>query len=186
VKASLLALTNLRKGFIEQAKEEVLQAADLLINHPLATYTLLIGLTATLETLLNLPEQDRVPSHDLLVAKLLKALRKYAKSNPVGIPALEHWQGLADWQAGRRQLAFKHWSRSSETAQRLAMPYELGMIHLEIAQHLLHSDPARLTHLKQAQQALSKINAQFYVGLVAKEMDASPQQPPELVITKQA
>jgi class 3 adenylate cyclase/tetratricopeptide (TPR) repeat protein len=89
------------------------------------------------------------------------ALRRYARVFPIGEPYAWLCLGLADWLGGRRGRARRRWQASLAAAERLAMPYEQGLAHYELGRHLEDRDPARRTHLGQAEDTFARVGAEW-------------------------
>ncbi|MBA3531101.1 MAG: hypothetical protein H0T73_04175, partial [Ardenticatenales bacterium] len=51
------------------------------------------------------------------------------------------------------------WEQGLEAAKTLGMPYEQGLIHLEMARALESAAPERLAHLTRAREILTPLGA---------------------------
>ena len=91
--------------------------------------------------------------------KLLKAavrachnMLNFARVFPFARPRSAFWQGNLDWRQNKGKKAFRSWHKSLDDAQRLHMPYDVGLAHLQIGRHLPVEDPLRQEHLEQAEK----------------------------------
>ncbi len=84
-----------------------------------------------------------------------RAALKWGKMLRPGMPEALRLQGRYAWLRGNTVRAQSWWQRSLAEAERLRMPYELGLTHLEIGQRL-----GDLAHLKKAEAILAKIGAE--------------------------
>jgi hypothetical protein len=60
----------------------------------------------------------------------------FGKVFPIGLPAAWLLQGTYDWLRGREGRAMRAFERSLSEADRLAMPHEIGLAHLEIGRRM--------------------------------------------------
>ncbi len=90
----------------------------------------------------------------------------------IGRPRAWLFQGVYERLTGRLAKAHTSWARSLAAAARLAMPYDQGLAHYEMGQHLATDDPARQRHLTSACTLFSRINASYDL---ARAQDALQQ-----------
>ncbi|HLF29277.1 MAG TPA: AAA family ATPase [Anaerolineae bacterium] len=90
-----------------------------------------------------------------------KALHRYARVFPVAKPAACLRQGAYDWLAGEFGKAHQNWQKALAAAERLEMPYEQGLAHYFIGQHLSADDPARAQHLNRALETFAALGAAY-------------------------
>jgi tetratricopeptide (TPR) repeat protein len=154
----LLALVHLRRDEPELA----LAAADKAINLAAQTsplsYLSLPGYAGVVETYLSLnPVKDtRAKSN---ARRASKALQGYARVFPIGQARTYLWRGVSEWLSDRPRRAQKLWAKSLAAAERLAMPYEQGLVHSEIGRRLPLDDPARPEHLTRACEIFTRLEA---------------------------
>jgi hypothetical protein len=156
----LLALVHLRRDEPELA----LAAADKAINLAAQTsplsYLSLPGYSGVVETYLSLnPVKDtRAKSN---ARRACKALQGYARVFPIGQARTYLWRGVSEWLSGRPRRAQKLWAKSRAAAERLAMPYEQGLVYCEIGRCLPLDDPARSEHLTRACEIFTRLEAPY-------------------------
>jgi hypothetical protein len=92
------------------------------------------------------------------------ALWRYARVCPIAGPRAALLSGRADWHLGRRRRAVRRWRRALATAERLAMPFEVGLAHAEIGLHLADDDPNRSLHLASARGIFASQHAAFHMA----------------------
>jgi tetratricopeptide (TPR) repeat protein len=174
----LLALVKFRLGQIEAALAAGKQATALMAQTSPVSYLSLPGYASTAQVYLRLWEAEylarqQVPVSDLehaefsqpspvwtpLAREACKFLRGYARVFPIGKSQARLWQGLFEWQSGRRRLALEYWRNSLTAARQLAMPFDEGLVHFEIGRHLPSSNPQRAQHLAQAQEIFEWLQA---------------------------
>jgi tetratricopeptide (TPR) repeat protein len=70
-------------------------------------------------------------------------------------------EGLLRAQQGRVKQALHLWHKNRDMAERLEMPFELGLAHLEIGLHLPEGDAERAKHLARARELFERIGARY-------------------------
>ncbi|GAB4444528.1 MAG: adenylate/guanylate cyclase domain-containing protein [Anaerolineae bacterium] len=161
----LLAQVHTELGRREDALAAAEQALALLAGTSPVSYLSLPGYAGVAVACLRLWEQDdarRDGGRSPLAAaarRACKFLRGYARVFPVGKPQAHLWQGLFEWQAGRRRVAAEQWRHSLQHAARLKMPYDEGLARYEIGRHLPPADPQRRAHLEQAAAIFERLAA---------------------------
>jgi class 3 adenylate cyclase/tetratricopeptide (TPR) repeat protein len=103
------------------------------------------------------PPEQAAFAHELRQASA--ALRAFTRVFPIGQPYLAYQEGRAAWLLGRPRDAARAWRTALVAARRLAMPYEQGLIHYEIARHRPPGDPARAAHLARAAALFRRLGA---------------------------
>lgn len=91
--------------------------------------------------------------------KACKAMDKYARIFPIGLPRATLYRGLYYWLSENTVKAHKLWNNSLSHAMRLDMPYEQGLAHFEIGRHS-HGEE-RKTHLNCAIEIFDHLNTPF-------------------------
>jgi hypothetical protein len=89
----------------------------------------------------------------------VKALKQFARAFPFAGPRALLWEGAYAWQAGRPGQARAAWAKGLDAAEKLAMPYEQGLLHDAIGRHLPPDDPARAEHLRRAAEFFAALGA---------------------------
>jgi class 3 adenylate cyclase/tetratricopeptide (TPR) repeat protein len=138
----LLAMCWLRRGDLSRAHEAARAAAMLLdsVGVPSAYY-LIEGYAGVAETYLALWEASggSAPAERAALAQRAHqacgALAHYARVFPIGKPRMLLCRGLHAWLEGRPRQAHLRWQQGLEAAQRLAMPYEEGLLSYEAGRH---------------------------------------------------
>lgn len=172
----LLALGYLRQRQLDRAQQAAQAAADLLQTIPVPTaYYLIEGYAGYAETCLavweassGLPPAQRAPLVER-ARQACAALAAFARIFPIGQPRMHLWQGLSTWLLGKPAQAHRIWHEGLKVAERLAMPYEQGLLHYELGRHL--TGPARREHLQQAYELFTRLNATGEAQRVALLME---------------
>ena len=81
------------------------------------------------------------------------ALRTFARVFPIGQPRARLWNGRLHHLSGRPERA---WRASLSAAQRLGMPFEAALAHIELGRPA-DDQPQRQWHLQQAQSLLQEL-----------------------------
>jgi len=89
----------------------------------------------------------------------VKALKQFARAFPLAGPRALLWEGAYAWQAGRPGQARAAWTKGLDAAEKLAMPYEQGLLHDAIGRHLPSDDPAQAEHLGRAAEFFAALGA---------------------------
>jgi class 3 adenylate cyclase/tetratricopeptide (TPR) repeat protein len=163
---AFLALARLRRGEPDRALEAAGRAAELIAQVPPSAIAALEGYAGVAEVYLALWEAGEAESLGAAKAapQACAALYRFARVFPIARPRADLWQGRADWLGGRRGRASRLWRRGLAVAERLSMPYEQGLAHLEIGQHLPAGDPDRRAHLTRACEILSRLGCGYHLS----------------------
>lgn len=161
----LMALAQWRRGDAAAAR----QAADagMKLAQELGTpsgYYTLNGYFGVARTYLELWEASPGavdPTLPLAARQACRALLRYGRIFPVGMPCALLCHGLADWIAGRQRRAMRRWRRGLATADRLRLPYSAGLLHYTVARHLPADSAERHSHQEAAQRLFSQQRAEF-------------------------
>jgi hypothetical protein len=96
-----------------------------------------------------------------------KTLFKCAKVLRICQPcAWRHW-GELHWMAGNSDRAVASWHKSRQLAQQLQMPYDEGLVHLELGRHLAETAEKR-EHIARALELLAPIANDGPIMVAAK------------------
>jgi hypothetical protein len=87
------------------------------------------------------------------------ALRSFSRVFRVGLPYKYLWTGLYHWQSAHHEKALASWSLGLKAAEQLKMPYEVGLLHFEIASHLEQGSSQRDHHIQEADEIFSRLGA---------------------------
>lgn len=166
----LMALAQLRRHDWKAAKE----AADLgaRLAEELATptgYYTLNGYFGIARTYLELWSRaaDRTDSVIRQAsAKACKALRRYARIFPVGLPSASLCQGLYNCLAGQERRARNEWRRGLFAADRLKQPYLEAHLQVMLATRLQIDESGQLAYLTAAQTTFERLGADFDLSVV--------------------
>lgn len=165
---SLLAQVRFRRKEWELARQVAARAVELIASEwpPSTFYTFeaYAGIPVVYMGLWQAAERGHyvAPAHESYRKLALKACRRlhsFARVFPIAKPRAWLWQGAYEWLVNRRGKAHKLWQRSLDQAERLNMPYDLGLAHYEIGRHLPVSDPTKQEHLRHAEQIFSQLGA---------------------------
>jgi tetratricopeptide (TPR) repeat protein len=154
----VLALAHWRRQEEEQARRAAQRAASLIAqSRPTAAY-ILEAYAGVTEVYLDLwMAGDHAAARPTRQARA--ALRRFARTFPTARPRAWLYEGLAAHHVGRARRAVAAWTKSLNTAQRLAMPYEQGRAHYELGRHLPPGHPGRQAHLRRACEIFADIGA---------------------------
>lgn len=136
------------------------QAEALSARITAATFFTLSGYVGVAEVRLaqwaRAPEDAHAAQYALTACRaLLKVSRRY----PIGLPSALRCLGRLYWLQKRQRTATAYWEKSLEAAQRLAMPFEMGLAHALLGEHI--TDPARRKqHLREARDIFGQVGAQ--------------------------
>ena len=163
----MVALARLRTGDHGGAYEMADRALwYLLATKPLAYWTQ-HGTAATAAVLITLLETGWTPTaggRPVLVARArnaVRGLRGFARRVWLGRPHARVWQGLLCAVNGRPRRAMRHWRQAIVLAERLRMPYELGLAHYEIGRHLPLEAQDRRHHLDRAVDTFARLGCTY-------------------------
>jgi tetratricopeptide (TPR) repeat protein len=165
----LLAVVRLRRGEETAARAAASTAARLIAQFKRPTsFYLLEGYAGVAEVYLQLWEAgDRSTATRRAARQACSALRTFARVFPIGEPRAQLWTGRLHHLSGRSRQAQRAWRASFSAAQRLGMPFEAALAHIELGRPA-DGQPQRQWHLQQAQTLLQEL------GVV----QVSPLDPP--------
>lgn len=161
---AVMALSRLHRGEPEEA-EAAAEAALQLFAQSDPRYASLMTLHSVAEVFLSLLEtSSNQPAEEKkqrakLAKQACRYLRKYAHVFPIGQPSSRLWQGLYDWLSGKQGKAWTSWRKSLASAERLGMPYELGLAYYEMGRHSRGEN--RKKHLSQACEIFTRLGAKY-------------------------
>jgi eukaryotic-like serine/threonine-protein kinase len=161
----VLASAQLRRGDLDSARRAADDGLTLIEGLSAPTgYYMLGGYSGVAGTYLALWEAGGNGDRDAVAtraARACRALRRYARTFPVGKPSAELCCGCAAWIMGNHRAARKAWSRCLAVASRLNMPYLEGLAHLEIGRHAAADHPDRHEHLARARDLFASSSTPF-------------------------
>jgi tetratricopeptide (TPR) repeat protein len=162
----LLAMVHLRRGETELALTSAEKAAHLIAKTSPTSFLSLPGYRGMVETYLtlwekNLTRKAPIPNLKSRTRRANQALRGFTRVFPIGRPLAHLWQGVFEWQSGRRYVARELWAKGLTAAKQLNMPYAEGLIHYEMGRRLPQADPARLDHLTEAGAIFTRLGATY-------------------------
>ncbi|MFQ5399559.1 MAG: AAA family ATPase [Anaerolineae bacterium] len=156
----VLGVVHARLGDAAAAREAAEEALSLLRAH---FSTILGGVVAhvfTAEAFLELLERPGMAGDKALVQGAKDACRfifKRVRSFPIGEAPAWLCQGRLAWLLGRPAKAVKSWRKCLALAERYGMPYEAGMAHFYLGQHLPAGNGERPSHRARAIEILSEL-----------------------------
>ncbi len=172
-----LAQAYLRRGDKARAREAAGQAAKVALHTaPTSQYSFpgFAGLAevyvALWEDSADAPWAER-KALQKLAHQTCKVVHKFARVFPAGKPYAALWQGLYDWQAGKRSKANQQWQKCITDAEKLSMPYEQALAYYELGRHHLPQSFARKTNLTRAQEIFSGLGAAYDVERARRELE---------------
>ncbi|HUF37315.1 MAG TPA: AAA family ATPase [Anaerolineales bacterium] len=154
----LRSLFDARRGEVEAAMKNAAEAEKLMAGAFQASWFTLPGYLTTAEAYFHLWEAGEggadLPGR---VRPVVAALGRYARTFPIGKPAHALYSGLMQYLSGKPLRARKTWLGALEKWEDL-MPYEAGRLHLELARRELGLDPAARSRHRRAAEASSKFS----------------------------
>jgi class 3 adenylate cyclase/tetratricopeptide (TPR) repeat protein len=172
----LLATACLRRGDRDSARQAADDGLRLIAEMPSPTaYYMLGGYAGVAGTYLELCKAGDRPDHELMkrrAGEACRALRRFARTFPLGMPSARLCDGLAASLMGKQRAALKAWQRCLLVAAKLHMPYEEARAHLEIGQHLPGNDPQRQTHLVRACELFTAAGTPFELARARQLLSA--------------
>ena len=132
-------------------------------------YSAYIGFAGVAEVSMKIFERtvdaDRLQEQrDSAINKLrqtCKELQRFSRIFPIGAPTAYYYFGHYYKLKGNHQKAIAAWRKSHTCAERLGMPYELGLAAFELGQHLSQGDPNREKYLIESIEIFTKLGAQY-------------------------
>jgi class 3 adenylate cyclase/tetratricopeptide (TPR) repeat protein len=154
----LLAAVRLRRGETAAARAAAASGARLIAQFKIATsFYLLEGYAGVAEVYLEQWEAgDRSSATRQAAQRACSALRRYARSFPVGEPRARLLSGRLLYLSGRPRRARAAWRASLSAAERLGMPFEAALAHYELGRHATN-EVQRRQHLERAQTLLHEL-----------------------------
>ncbi len=132
-----LALAYQHLGKPDLAYEAAERAVNLMRAFQLTSYGIFGGYFNVAEALLALAEND--PAHQArataLLPDVMAALKRFAKSFPIGQPRALLWEGLDYCLRGDPKTANRLWQRALSAAERLGMTYDIALAEYQIGRH---------------------------------------------------
>ena len=168
----LFAISRLRQGQLESAREAADQALQLITRATPTSYPALLGYASVAEVFLMLWEdagnsqnpgdprsggKGANPKLQASAQAACKALHKFTSVFPIGLPRAWLWQGRYEWLSGHRSKAKQAWQRSLSAAERLMMPYTVALAHFEMGRRAEVNDPDRGRHLERAEAIFAQL-----------------------------
>ena len=149
-------------------------ASELIARCSTPTCTILEGFAGPAEVYLRNWEQNGAdPSGRAAAIKATSYVTWYAKKFPIGGARARRLQGLVDWLANRPRRARKHWTESLSIAQRLGLPYEVGMAHYELGRHAEFGSKQRQEHIEEALRIFEAIGTTYEYQLAKQALNPS-------------
>jgi tetratricopeptide (TPR) repeat protein len=154
----LLAVVRLHRGEETAARAAAASAARLIAQFKRPTsFYLLEGYAGVAEVYLDQWEAgDRSHPTRRAARQACSALRTFARVFPIGQPRARLWSGRLHHLSGRPDRGQRAWQASLSAAQRLGMPFEAALAHIELGRPA-DGQPQRQWHLQQAQSLLDEL-----------------------------
>jgi class 3 adenylate cyclase/tetratricopeptide (TPR) repeat protein len=154
----LLAVVRLRRGEEAAARAAAASAARLIAQFKRPTsFYLLEGYAGVVEVYLDQWEAgDRSTATRRAARQACSALRTFARVFPIGQPRAQLWSGRLHHLSGRPRRARAAWRASLSAAQRLGMPFEAALAHIQLGRRA-DGPPQRQWHLERAQTLLREL-----------------------------
>ncbi len=137
----------------------------------LAEATLAVWAAETLAGAGERKSASRLRELELKARQACLALRRYARVFPVARPRALLRQGMYEWLAAKPARAHQTWQKALAQAEKLDMPYDQGLAHCTIGQHLKADDPARAQHLNRAGGIFADLGSAYDLARVQAVLD---------------
>jgi class 3 adenylate cyclase/tetratricopeptide (TPR) repeat protein len=158
----LLSLACWRYGQEFTALQHAATTLDLIANCTNPTCTILEGFAGPAEVYLaNWERNSSSESCRTLAIKSAKHTTWYAKVFAIGRPRARRNEGLVQWLLNHPDRARKLWTQSLADAERLALPFEAGLAHLELGRHADAHSPDRNSHLRKAIELFDSVGTPY-------------------------
>ena len=169
----ILTKVHLYQGDLSRVEQAVEILEPLVLRSSPTAHAALNGYDNLAEAALALWEAEKTTSSgwksskytsqelELKARRACKALHRYARVFPIAKPAALLRQGTCDWLAGQFGKAHQNWRKALAAAEWLAMPYQQGLAHDAIGQHLTVDNPARREHLNRALEIFTELGTAY-------------------------
>ena len=137
----IYALAALRQPNLETAISQADLTLRLLPRRP-SLWSVVIPARAVAEVYFTLWEQGETAQAKNAL-QICRILQRYARFLPIAEPTAQLYQGLYEWHTGRVDQAVTHWRKSLLAAQKLKMPYDVGLAYYQMGRHLFNQDYLR-------------------------------------------
>jgi hypothetical protein len=180
----VLALTLLYRREPVLAQQAAQTGLDFMKRGGFTAFWAVEGYAGIAETFLSLWEANHQAGEDSrLLAKLAQqacgTLHQFARTYALAQPWAWLYQGLYEGLAGKPEQAYKAWSQSLASAERLGMPYQQARAHYEIGRHLPSGQKGGgglnyQAHLQRAYDLFAELEAAYDLARV-EPLLKSPQ-----------
>jgi tetratricopeptide (TPR) repeat protein/ABC-type dipeptide/oligopeptide/nickel transport system ATPase subunit len=165
----MLAMAYARIGKLEAGQNAADMALVKIGQSSPNLYSAYIGFAGVAEVSMKIFERtvdaDRLQEQrDSAINKLrqtCKELQRFSRIFPIGAPTAYYYFGHYYKLKGNHQKAIAAWRKSHTCAERLGMPYELGLAAFELGQHLSQGDLNREKYLIESIEIFTKLGAQY-------------------------
>ncbi len=162
-----LALANLRIGQQEKALAFAARVLELATDISPTVYSLDIGFSAVAQVYFELWEkalrdQDirtEATTYKGLAERAIKLLRAFRTMFPIGQPYLAYYDGWYQQLIGKQQKAIRMWQAGLQSAQRMGLLYEEGLLRSKLASQLQGNSAERNEHIRRAVEIFGKMGA---------------------------
>ncbi|HEY9856748.1 MAG TPA: adenylate/guanylate cyclase domain-containing protein [Stenomitos sp.] len=160
---ALMAMALLQTGSPQEAErhlEKALRAME--GTMPTAAYAL-EGYSAVVEASLMLWQAN--PDSKRLRLRAMRAcfiFKNYARVFQLAQPRSMIWRASCEWLSGHRGRSILRWRSALVQAERLGLPFDQGLAHLELGRHLRPGHAKREGHLRRAAELLNQLGARHY------------------------
>lgn len=106
------------------------------------------------------------PELHLRAKRSITMFYQFSRFFKIGQPYKFLWVGSYEWQMGNQAKALSLWTKGLQAAERLAMPYEQGLLHYEMARRLEPGNPQRDQHIQGAEEIFSRLGTTYNLSRV--------------------
>jgi tetratricopeptide (TPR) repeat protein len=162
-----LGLVYWRLGERRLAYETAVKGANMIANTLPIAFISQPGHCGVPEVLLRLQEAGYdAPELPAQAAQAVKGVKAYARSFPIGRPALYLCLGLQAWVGGKPGKAYKSWQTGIEVAVTQGMPYEQGRLLSEYGRRLPPDHAQRTAVRQEAARIFTELGCRYDLAQV--------------------
>jgi serine/threonine protein kinase/tetratricopeptide (TPR) repeat protein len=157
------AFTLAQLGAAERARSDIEDVLKLMEQSSKTSYTSIWAYSNAIEALFHLQSRhDTIARDDLALGRrLINAFRRFTRVIRLARPRLQLWIGVLEWHLGHRSNAMRAWKRALDGAERIGLPFDVGLIHFWMGRCMTGNE--RTQHLTEAVESLERMQALWHV-----------------------
>ncbi|TAK14545.1 MAG: adenylate/guanylate cyclase domain-containing protein [Anaerolineae bacterium] len=170
--AAMQAHANLQMGELDLAAEQAKTAIERMGGISTVDYAAMVGLGPANDTLLTLLERGHGDRAELMdwISRGIKAIKGVGRVYSSAMPSYELSRGRLLGVQSKKEGAAKAMARAATLAGQKNMPREQAAAFYHLARALPATDPRRREWLENARDLLTRIEANYLLGLVNEEL----------------